>query len=130
MVLLREALLVGLGGFFGSAARFLMSSAVQKLAGPAGFPYGTLSVNLVGAFLVGVLMQSVAQTNVFSPQVKLLLGVGFLGGFTTLSTVTLESMRLVQTGQPILGLSNAFGSIALGLFMTGLGFWTAQIVLR
>jgi CrcB protein len=84
-----QMLLVGAGGFFGAICRFLLS---QKWNRPLPhFPYGTLMVNLVGAFLLGMLVGSA-----LSKEWLLLFGTGFLGAFTTFSTFSWESLQLIQ----------------------------------
>lgn len=91
-------LLVGLGGFAGSVARYLTVIAVEKKLHPS-FPYGTLTVNIAGSFILGVVLAWVGgKTEPGSEPWKLLLGTGFCGGFTTFSAFAAENVRLLSEG--------------------------------
>ena len=100
---------VCLGGAAGSGARYLLAGWVQRLAG-AGFPAGTLAVNLLGSFALGLLMPLGLRTDMLSPTVRVALATGLLGGFTTYSTFSYETMKLLQDG--------AWGSAALNVSIT------------
>lgn len=100
---------IGLLGGLGAIARFGLDGAVSTLLGRE-FPYGTLLVNLVGAFLLGVLTGLAVEGNQYR-----LLGTGLIGSFTTFSTWMLESHRLEEDGQPGFGALNFVISLALGL---------------
>ncbi|TCK04655.1 fluoride efflux transporter CrcB [Phorcysia thermohydrogeniphila] len=88
-------LFIGLGGFFGAISRFLISGFVQKLLGTT-FPFGTLSVNVIGSFLIGFLVM--LFENMLSPEWKAFFITGFLGALTTFSTFSLETVVLLQEG--------------------------------
>jgi len=88
-------LFVGLGGFLGAISRFLISGFVQKLLGTT-FPFGTLSVNVIGSFFIGFLVA--LFENVISPEWKAFFITGFLGALTTFSTFSLETVILIQEG--------------------------------
>ena len=124
-----QVLLVGAGGAVGSVSRFLLSGAAQRLSGSLYFPYGTLAVNLLGGFLLGLVME-VARPGVVSPQVRLLLTMGFFGGFTTFSTYTYESVRLIEDGEHLLALTNLLGSVVLGVMLTWLGLLVGRMLLQ
>jgi CrcB protein len=94
-----------LGGALGTGARYLLSGWLARLAGP-GFPYGTLAVNVIGSFLLGLLMQVSLSTETFSPTLRLTLTTGVMGGFTTYSTFNYETLQLVQEGSWLFGLAN------------------------
>jgi CrcB protein len=111
MTLAAIALLGGLGAI----ARFLLDGAVASRAGRA-FPFGTLAVNLTGAFALGALVGAAV-----SSQALRLAGVGFLGAYTTFSTWALEAHRLGEDGRTRLGLVNIALSLALGLGCAWLG---------
>ncbi len=115
-----QLLLVGTGGFFGAVGRWLLAGAVQRAAGASFFPWGTLAVNLLGGLALGLLMELVRPGWV-TPQMRLLVGVGFLGGFTTFSTFMLESLRLVEEGEWLYAFGNLAGSVTAGLVLTWLG---------
>lgn len=86
---------VCLGGALGSGARYLMSGWVQERLG-AGFPWGTLSVNVVGSFLIALIMQIALSTGSISPLVRLTLTTGIMGGFTTYSAFNYETFAYIQ----------------------------------
>lgn len=98
-----------LGGAVGTGARYLVSGWSLKLLGPS-FPYGTLVVNLLGSFLLGGLMHLGTSTEAMSPTMRLALTTGAMGGFTTYSTFSYETMRLMQDG--------AWGNAALNVGIT------------
>lgn len=108
-------LLVMLGGAAGAAARYLTGKATLVAFGP-GYPWGTLAVNLIGGFLMGLLAGSLARFGQGGEQWRILLGVGVLGGFTTFSAFSLDAMVMIERGDwmPALGyvLVSVIGSIA------------------
>jgi fluoride exporter len=109
--------LLGIGtlGGVGALARFLVDGAVAERLGRS-FPYGTLVVNLTGAFLLGGLVGTVADNDALR-----LAGTGLLGGYTTFSTWAFESHRLGEDGQHALAVVNFAGSLALGVLAAWLG---------
>lgn len=118
---MKAFLLVGAGGFAGSYLRYLISAKVEQYF--SSFPYGTFTVNMVGCFLIGLILGWVTQSNV-APEYRLLLATGFCGGFTTFSTFSYEGLALLQNGQLVqaflyMGLSLLIGFLAvwLGLYM-------------
>ena len=86
---------VGIGGFFGAISRYLIATWVQKLSS-SFFPIGTLSVNVIGSFLIGFLYLYFSHT--INPTLKAMLITGFLGALTTFSTFSLETLLLLQEG--------------------------------
>jgi CrcB protein len=114
------------GGGLGSACRYLFSLLAVKWFGNS-FPLGTLGVNLIGCFLIG-LGFSLAGRIIISPTVRLLLMTGFLGGLTTFSTYALESTNFMGNGQFL----TALGNIALnnigGLALVFLGLWLGRTI--
>jgi CrcB protein len=105
-------LLVAAGGALGSVARYWVGGWAPRLLGQA-FPYGTLIVNLVGSFLIGVVMTVALSTALLSPNVRLFLTVGIMGGFTTYSSFNYETLVLFQ--QRLWGA----GALNLGLTVAG-----------
>ena len=122
---MNKILLVGAGGFVGSVLRYVVSGYVQQITKSATFPYGTLAVNLIGCFVIGFLSQLADTRGIFTPESRVLVFVGFLGGFTTFSTFGNESVNLFRDGENFFALINAglhllfgFGAIWLGRTMS------------
>jgi CrcB protein len=116
-----EYLVIGLGGFLGANARYLVAGWVIQHLGLT-FPYGTFLVNISGCFLLGLLMAFLRQRPSLHPFFLLFFATGFLGAYTTFSTFSYESLRLLQDGYLLLALENIFGSIVVGLLGVWLGF--------
>lgn len=121
-----RALYVGLGGMLGALARYWVGGWVQSRTG-AVFPWGTLCVNLLGSFLLGLLMGVALRENV-PLGARLFLGVGVLGGFTTFSTLSYETLQLITGRSWGLALLNAGGSVVAGLISAGLGIVVARAI--
>lgn len=102
--------LVMLGGAFGSGARYLTGIAMLRLFGP-GYPFGTLTVNLVGGLIMGLLVGILARLSVPGENWRLLLAVGVLGGFTTFSSFSLDVANMLQRGD----LATATGYILMSV---------------
>jgi CrcB protein len=120
-------LFVALGGAIGAVLRYVVSLLAIQWAG-AGFPWGTLAVNLMGSFVIGFLWQWFDRLPV-EPNVRTFVIIGVLGAFTTFSSYTLDSLRLWQAGKVWLGLVNVVGSNALGLTAVTLGYLSAKQLL-
>jgi CrcB protein len=118
---------IALGGAVGALLRYLVSGWAYALLGE-GFPWGTLSVNLLGSFLIGFLWRLFDQIAI-APNTRTLIFVGGLGAFTTFSTFGLESFNLLRGGQVKLGLLNMLSSNVLGILFIFLGFVAARAVL-
>jgi CrcB protein len=112
---------VCLGGAAGSGARYLLAGWVQRLAS-AGFPAGTLAVNLLGSFALGLLMPLGLRTDLLGPSVRLALTTGLLGGFTTYSTFSYETMSLLQEGAWAGALLNILATLVGCLAASFLGY--------
>ena len=91
-------LMVALGGALGALARYSLGGWLQQLIG-GEFPYGTLAVNVVGSFLIAVVLQLSLERFLLSPEARLLLATGFCGSLTTFSTFSYETLRLMQEQQ-------------------------------
>jgi CrcB protein len=113
-------LLVCLGGAIGSGARFALSLWIRALLG-AGFPYGTLAVNVLGSFLLGMLMRVGLGSELLSPAARLTLGTGVMGGFTTYSSFNYETLQLLEDGALVLALLNVAVTVASCLVAGWLG---------
>ena len=117
----REVLLVGLGGFFGSMFRFLVSTSVLMLIPQSLVPLGTLSVNIIGSFLIGILASVLSNNAMYFMAV-----VGFCGGFTTFSTLSLEIVDMIKLGEWRSVLVYVLISLVVCVCITALGFWIGE----
>ena len=113
---MQKLLYVGIGGFIGASLRYSISINATKLFGTK-FPYGTLIVNVLGGILIGLIMEISFTTNLISPNLRLFLTTGIMGGLTTFSTFSYETINLISEGSYILGSIN----ICLNLFLSLLG---------
>ena len=124
--MLKNILLVALGGAAGSVARYLLSKAVQDTAASA-FPWGTMTVNVAGCLLIGLLYGLAAGDGVrLGADLKLMLTVGFCGGFTTFSTFANESLTLAKAGDAVLSAVYIGSSVALGMLAVMAGAQLAK----
>jgi fluoride exporter len=114
-------ILIAVGGALGSVARYLVDGWVLDRVG-ATFPFGTLVVNLSGAFVLGLLSALTIDRSILPADIRAPVMIGFLGAYTTFSTLMLESWRLVESGEVVAGTVNVVGSAALGILavLTGL----------
>lgn len=113
-----RVLLVGSGGFIGSILRYLLSMLVQP---SSTFPYGTLIVNIIGCFIIGLLSQMAEARGLFTAESRAFIFTGFLGGFTTFSAFGNETFNLWRDGESLLALANIAGHLLLGLGAVWLG---------
>ncbi|MDA0988480.1 MAG: fluoride efflux transporter CrcB [Chloroflexi bacterium] len=121
------ALLVGVGGFLGAILRYFMSGWVQDLLGKPYWPYGTLAVNVLGCLVLGFLVGLVEVRNVFSPEVRSLLFIGVLGGFTTFSTFGVETSALLRDGALTSAAANILLQVVLGVGAAMMGYYLSQL---
>ncbi len=112
--------MVMLGGATGSLTRYIVGTAIMNRLGPR-FPMGTLAINVSGSFLIGLLMTLLTGRLQPHPNWRLLLVVGFLGGYTTFSSFEWETLSLFKDGAWWLGLLNVAGSVVLGYTAVWLG---------
>lgn len=119
------ALWVGLGGLLGTLARFYLGSYITARTGGA-FPLGTFLINVSGSLLLGILASAGARLGPIPPHLRLALTVGFCGGYTTFSTWSLETVRLLDTGSYLLAAFNVAGSAAAGIA----GAWIGLVIGR
>ena len=119
--------LVALGGAVGSVSRYLLGTWIQALSKSIDFPYGTLTVNLIGCFVIGFLSQLAETRGVFAPETRALVFIGVLGGFTTFSSFGNDTMNLLRDGETLNALLNIGANVILGLALVWLGrtvaFW-------
>ena len=112
------ALLVGLAGFAGVVARYLISTPFHG----AALPWATVGINVGGSFLLGVLVSS----HVFSDDLRTVAGVGFLGGFTTFSTFSVQAFLDIEAGEPVRAVAYVALSVVLGLGAAAVGYYTGR----
>jgi CrcB protein len=122
---MRELLWICAGGAAGSGARYLVSIGMLRWLGDR-FPHGTLVVNLLGSFLLAALMHVGLKSELMSPTLRLALTTGVLGGFTTFSTFSYETLRLAQSGAQGLALLNVAITVLACLAAAYLGFEAAR----
>jgi CrcB protein len=117
-----QVMLVGTGGFIGSALRFMVGGWAQRLAITSSFPYGTLVVNMLGCLLIGILGGLAEHRQVLEPVHRLFLMVGILGGFTTFSTFAFDTLMLAHDAQVIKAVINVGVQVILGFAAALAGF--------
>jgi len=121
-------LVVGLGGFIGANARYLIGGWVQQRWGPS-FPLGTFVVNVTGSFILG-LFATLALHLTWSEQWRLFIAIGFVGAYTTFSTFEYETLQLIAEGRQYRAAAlNILGSVIVGLFAVYLGVVTARALI-
>ncbi len=120
-------LIVGMGGFVGSVARFWLGSYIGGRMG-ARFPYGTFVVNISGSFLIGLVITLFAEKTHWSPNLRYLIPIGFIGGYTTFSAFEYETFRLFQDGQGLTALLNVTLSVVVGFAGVWAGVVTARAI--
>ena len=121
---MKELLLVCIGSFFGGGARYLVGKVVMSLVA-VSFPWGTMAVNVVGCFLIG-LLSGLSIGGHVSPTTKLVLVTGFCGGFTTFSTFMNENLLLGRDGAMLSAALYTLLSLALGLIAVIIGYQLAS----
>ncbi len=122
---MRDVLAVALGGAIGASLRYGISSLMAPRT-PGDVPWHTLAINIGGAFLLGLLMGVVMERETVSHTWRLLLGVGALGGFTTFSTFSFETLELMQEGAFATAAGYAFGSLVGGVLAAAAGVGIAR----
>ncbi len=120
--LIGRALIVGAGGFVGSALRFLVSGWVYRSISFPRFPWGTLAVNVLGCLLLGWLGGLTDARHLFRPETRLFLMVGLLGGFTTFSTFGYETLTLLTERETLRAVVYVASQLALGIGAAWVGF--------
>ncbi len=108
------------GGGLGALMRFLLSTKITEKFGNA-FPYGTLSVNVIGSFIMGLLAMLLVERLELDPLLRLGIFVGFLGAFTTFSTFSMDTLNLFEQGNYFRAISNMFISVTLSVLAVWLG---------
>jgi fluoride exporter len=120
-------LAIGLAGALGALARYWLDGVVSRRAG-GGFPWGTFAINVSGSFLLGLLFTLLTERYRVDPWIRSALTIGFLGAYTTFSTLSLETYRLLEDGAVALAMANAVGTLAAGLAALYVGVVLGRVV--
>ncbi len=123
-----KLMIVGAGGFIGAILRYLVSGFVQTNLTSASFPYGTMTVNLIGCFVIGIGGGLMANRPIFSPEMRAFIFIGILGSFTTFSTFGLESFNLIKDGQSVSAAMYLMGSVAVGIAAVHIGTLISRFI--
>lgn len=118
-------ILIAVFGALGCVSRFYLSGWTYEKLG-WGFPWGTLSVNVVGAFIIGLIMELGLRGALIPPNLRIGLVTGFLGGLTTFSTFSYETFKLIESGRFLVAFGNVLVSVTLCLLFTWLGIVVAK----
>ena len=113
---------VGVGGFIGSIGRYLVTGAVYQIFPNSYLPIGTAVVNILGCFLIGFLSGLTELRQLLSPELRIFLLIGLLGGFTTFSTFGYETIASLRTGEFVSALANVLIQVIVGLSAVWLGY--------
>jgi CrcB protein len=123
---MKQALLVFIGGGFGSVARHLLGKWLNNME--SSIPYGTLLSNVLGSLLIGIILGYLTKTNTVSDTHSLLLATGFCGGFTTFSTFAYENHLFLKQGDYFSFIPYTLGSLILGFLAVFLGLYLSKII--
>ena len=121
-----KVIIVGFGGFFGSIFRYLIYLLSNNLIGYS-FPFGTILVNVLGCFLIGLIYQVFSDTISLSDNLKLFMTIGFLGGFTTFSAFSLDVFLLYQSNSKLVAIIYIFITLVLSLLAMLGGMWIFKV---
>jgi len=119
-----------IGGALGSALRYLLGGWVQAASRSLDFPYGTLTVNLIGCFVIGILAELAETRGVFTSEARVFIFIGILGGFTTFSSFGNDTLNLFRDGETVNALINIGANVVLGLALVWLGRTVAYLIWR
>jgi len=125
---MRHLLAIAAGGAVGASLRWLLAGAVQRATSGGAFPWGTFAVNALGSFLLGFLFVYLIERSTIGELWRLAITIGFLGAFTTFSTYSLESVRLMQQGVFVLAAANVLGQVFVCLVLSWLGVQLARTI--
>ncbi|GEQ85752.1 putative fluoride ion transporter CrcB [Patiriisocius marinistellae] len=123
---MKQLLLVFIGGGLGSSLRYIVGSYFSS--NTSTIPYGTLLVNVLGSFIIGILLGELLKNHTLSNALLLLLATGFCGGFTTFSAFAFENFELLKSGNYTAFLGYTLGSIALGILAISVGVWVSKVI--
>jgi len=120
-------LIVGVGGFFGSVARFWVGTYFTGKFGTR-IPWGTFAVNITGSFLIGLVITILVARNDISPNYRYLIPIGFIGGYTTFSAFEYETFLAFDRGDMLIAVLNVVGSVVLGFLFVWLGVLAGRAI--
>lgn len=120
-----KILYLGIFGGAGCVARYMVSGLVYNLAGRT-LPYGTLAVNVIGSLLLGLIMEGSLRSTLLSPDLRFGLTVGFMGGFTTFSTFSYETVRLLEEGSLVAAGANILLNVTVCIVAALVGIYLAR----
>lgn len=120
-------LIIGLGGFLGANARYLLGGWMAERYGTS-FPYGTLVINVSGSFVIGFFLMLISERVIIHPHWRLFFAIGFLGAYTTFSTFSFETFALLQQRSFILAVANMVGSVVFGQLAVVAGMILARLL--
>ena len=124
---MHEIIYIAIAGGLGALGRYYMTGLAQKLFG-TGFPYGTLAVNLVGSFLLGLAMQISMSTDLIPRNLRTAFTLGFLGAFTTFSTFSYETFGYIENGAWLTAGGNILTNVVLGIVAAFLGILLGRVL--
>lgn len=122
---MNNLLLIGIGGFMGALLRYGVSGFIQNWFKSFTFPYGTLTVNLMGCLLIGIFTQLAESRGIFSSAARSIVLIGLLGAFTTFSTFGNETVSLIKEGNDFL----SFATIGIHLILELSAFWLGRTII-
>ncbi len=117
---MRTVIVLAVAGVLGTLSRYGLGGLVQKYNGTS-FPFGTMIINIIGCFLIGLIMQIALNTDIISPTTRTALTIGFLGAFTTFSTFSYETVKLIEDSALLPAALNIALNVGVGLAATFLG---------
>jgi CrcB protein len=122
-----KLLIIGIGGFLGSVSRYLVSGFVYRIVGKPLFPYGTLAVNIIGCLFIGFFAGISENRQLFNPETRLFVFIGFFGGFTTFSSFGYEVFTFANNGQFLSSLTNILLHLIFGLGGVWFGYSLSKL---
>ncbi len=118
--------LVFVGGGIGAVARYWMQGIMYRFMSGV-LPYGTIAVNVLGCFMIGLLMTGMEERFMVNPSLRIFITIGILGGFTTFSSFSFETIALFQDGEIFFGMLNVLASVVICLSATYVGVFIGKL---
>ncbi|PLX21846.1 MAG: fluoride efflux transporter CrcB [Salinivirgaceae bacterium] len=122
-----QLFIIGLGGFLGSISRYMLSKVIQEQAN-SSFPWGTMAVNIIGSFIIGIIFALSVKNNILPPVWRNFLAIGFCGGFTTFSSFSLDNYQLLANNQLMFSLLYTLISVILGFIFLYSGILIVRVL--